>query len=85
MPRARRARRRRASPCPGGYELAVVARAGRRAAGRYTARLAHFHARGMPVHAWTVDAEDEMRALLAMGVDALVTDRPDLLRAVLGR
>jgi glycerophosphoryl diester phosphodiesterase len=74
-----------ASACPGGYELAslpvrvdelqVVSRP----------VVAHFHARDMPVHAWTVDAEDEMRALLALGVDALVTDRPDLLRVVLGR
>jgi glycerophosphoryl diester phosphodiesterase len=45
----------------------------------------HFHRLGIPVHVWTVDEEDEMRALLALGVDGLVTDRPDVLARVLGR
>ncbi len=47
--------------------------------------LAHFHALGIPVHVWTVDDEAEMRALLALGVDGIVTDRPDVLARVLGR
>ncbi|BDG04025.1 glycerophosphodiester phosphodiesterase [Anaeromyxobacter oryzae] len=47
--------------------------------------VAWFHARGMPVHVWTVDDEAEMRALLALGVDGIVTDRPDVLAGVLGR
>lgn len=47
--------------------------------------VAYFHARGVPVHVWTVDDEAEMRALLALGVDGLVTDRPDVLARVLGR
>jgi glycerophosphoryl diester phosphodiesterase len=47
--------------------------------------LAWFHARGMPVHAWTVDEEAELRGLLALGVDGIVTDRPDVLARVLGR
>ena len=45
----------------------------------------HFHRLGIPVHVWTVDDEEEMRALLAMGVDGIVTDRPDVLARVLGR
>ena len=41
------------------------------------------HRRNIPVHVWVVDEPDEMRRLLAMGVDALQTDRPDLLARVL--
>ncbi|WP_344683220.1 glycerophosphodiester phosphodiesterase family protein [Saccharopolyspora taberi] len=44
-------------------------------------RLAHQW--GLEVHAWTVDDAREMTALLDMGVDGLVTDRPDVLREVL--
>jgi len=32
---------------------------------------------------WTVDEPVVMRRLLAAGVDAVITDRPDLLREVL--
>jgi len=38
---------------------------------------------GKWVNVWTVDAEPEMRALVAMGVGGVMTDRPDLLRRVL--
>jgi glycerophosphoryl diester phosphodiesterase len=47
--------------------------------------VSYFHERGMPVHVWTVDDEREMRELLALGVDGIVTDRPDVLARVLGR
>jgi glycerophosphoryl diester phosphodiesterase len=41
------------------------------------------HRLGRHVHVWTVDGADEMRALLDIGVDGLMTDRIDVLRDVL--
>lgn len=41
------------------------------------------HRRGLEVHVWTIDDETTMRRLLDLGVDGLVTDRPDRLRDVL--
>jgi glycerophosphoryl diester phosphodiesterase len=32
-----------------------------------------------PVQVWTVNREDDARRLLGWGVDALITDRPDVL------
>ena len=43
------------------------------------------HARGLWVDAWTIDDPAEMRALIEIGVDGIITDRPDLLMEVLGR
>lgn len=41
------------------------------------------HQRGVVVHVWTVNDPIEMQVLLDLGVDGLVTDRPDLLKDVL--
>lgn len=37
------------------------------------------HRCGHGVQVWTVDREDDARRLLSWGVDALITDRPDLM------
>jgi glycerophosphoryl diester phosphodiesterase len=43
------------------------------------------HALGMTVTPWTVNDEQRMRELIAMGVDGIITDYPDLLLRLLGR
>jgi glycerophosphoryl diester phosphodiesterase len=37
------------------------------------------HARNLRVHPWTINDEQEMRRLLDMKVDGIITDRPDIL------
>jgi glycerophosphoryl diester phosphodiesterase len=41
------------------------------------------HARGVRVDAWTINQADEMSRLLDLGVDVIMTDRPDTLAEVL--
>jgi len=43
------------------------------------------HARNLEVHAWTVNEVEDMRRLLDMGVDGIMTDYPDQLLSLLGR
>jgi glycerophosphoryl diester phosphodiesterase len=41
------------------------------------------HRAGAHVHVWTVNEADDMRRLLELGVDGIITDRPDVLNEVL--
>lgn len=47
------------------------------------ASLARARSHGMSVHVWTVNEASEMRALIELGVDGVMTDRADLLKDVL--
>lgn len=47
------------------------------------ATVARAHEQGRSVHVWTVNQVDQMRQLLRLGVDGLMTDRADLLKDVL--
>lgn len=40
---------------------------------------------GLPVQVWVVDRPDEMRTILEWGVTGIITDRPDVAMAVVGR
>ena len=71
--------------CPRGYDLADLPHRIQDLVVVDAPVVAYFHARGLPVHVWTVDDEAAMRELLALGVDGIVTDRPDVLARVLGR
>ena len=58
-------------------------------AGRLTVVTPQFiravHGRNLPIQVWTVNDESEMRRMLALGVDILTTDRPDLARRLVAR
>jgi glycerophosphoryl diester phosphodiesterase len=41
------------------------------------------HERGLQVHVWTVDTEEDATTMLDLGVDGLMTDRPSMLRELL--
>ncbi|MCX3058731.1 glycerophosphodiester phosphodiesterase [Streptomyces beihaiensis] len=58
-----------------------VAQSGVRVVDRRFVRAAH--ARGLQVHVWTVNEADEMRHLLDLGVDGIVSDQIETLRGVL--
>lgn len=44
--------------------------------------VAEAHRRGVGVHAWTINERTEMERLLDLGVDAILSDRPTLLKQV---
>lgn len=41
------------------------------------------HSLGLKVIPWTVNIKEEMEALIDMGVDGIITDRPDILKEVI--
>ena len=43
------------------------------------------HAKGKRVHVWTVNTEEDMKKMIALGVDAFFTDNPGLALRLLGR
>jgi glycerophosphoryl diester phosphodiesterase len=45
--------------------------------------VAAAHRRGVQVHVWTIDDRAEMQRLLDLGVDGIMTDRPEVLKDVL--
>ncbi len=47
------------------------------------AMVAAAHAHGLRVHTWTVDRPEDVAALAAIGVDAIITNVPDVARKVL--
>lgn len=43
------------------------------------------HIRKIQIEVWTVDKEEEMNKFIAMSVDGIISNRPDVLKRVLGR
>jgi glycerophosphoryl diester phosphodiesterase len=43
------------------------------------------HRKNIDVHVWTVDETEDMKRLIDLGVDGIITDRPDRLLELLGR
>ena len=72
----------------GGNVAALVAAAGGAVWAPYhrevdRASIADAHARGLLVKVWTVNDEARMNQLIDLGVDGIITDYPDRLRAVM--
>jgi glycerophosphoryl diester phosphodiesterase len=42
------------------------------------------HDLGMSVNAWTVNEEDDINKMIELGVDAITTNEPLLVRSLLG-
>lgn len=47
--------------------------------------VAAAHRRNLKVHVWTISDGERMRELIRIGVDGIITDRPDRLLDLLGR
>jgi len=86
-----------ASPWMAGLDIddfrGSIPRAVKAAGGKYwaphyqyitDALLEETHQLGIKVYVWTVDSRNEMVRLIEMGVDGIITNRPDILRSVVG-
>ncbi len=62
-------------PRYGRYQVPEMAGATRVVTPRF---IRHAHGAGLTVEVWTVDEPDDMSRLLSWGVDALITNRPDV-------
>ena len=43
------------------------------------------HRRNMAIHYWTINEPEEMKRLISLGADGIMTDRPDLMLKVVGQ
>ena len=84
--------RRLAPEVPGGYLLSLNAREPSRLKVDFLsveqkrldrAFIQQAHRRGQQVYAWTVNAAEDMRRLLDLGIDGVITDEPALARKTL--
>jgi glycerophosphoryl diester phosphodiesterase len=41
------------------------------------------HKRGLPINVWTCNDAEGMADLMRIGVDSIMTDRPDMLKRVI--
>ena len=48
------------------------------------AMLEEAHQLGLKVYVWSVDSPGDMRRLKEMGVDGIITNRPDILKSIVG-
>jgi glycerophosphoryl diester phosphodiesterase len=84
------------SPWMAGFDIddyhGLIPRAIKAAGGRYWASFYKYvtisniqkaHQLGIQVIVWTPDSRSEMVRLIDMGVDGIITNRPDILRAVI--
>lgn len=65
-----------------GYQVPELAGSTRVVSPRF---VADAHAAGLGVQVWTVDNEEDVGRLLGWGVDALITDRPDVVVPMVAR
>lgn len=66
-----------------GFQVPEISRGGTRVVSRRF--VADAHRAGLAVQVWTIDREEDAERLLEVGVDALITDRPDVVVPVVRR